>query len=300
MYPWLSAQFNHICNRYEQQNLHHALLLKGIAGIGKGKFARSFANFLLCNNKDHGKACGLCQACKLNAAESHPDLHQIESDKQVGIDAIREAIQKLVGTAQLSGAKALVIYGADTMTESAANALLKTLEEPTNNTYIILICDKIDGLLPTILSRCEKISLPTPSVSACQAWLNDNGHVNVDEKVVRLYANAPLLIKQQLESTKRLDYSEFFSGIQALKNRQISATELAVKWQDKEKLVISWVLQSTLSEIKKSPTNDCLWSIQEACIEATKTIRHTGINKSLLLTGVLAKTTQFHFTDTQG
>lgn len=297
MYPWLSDAFNHICARYEQKNLHHAILLKGIAGIGKAEFARSFANFLLCNSKQNGHACGQCQACKLNVAESHPDLHQIESDKQVGIDAIREAIQKLIGTAQLSGAKALVIYGADTMTESAANALLKTLEEPTNNTYIILVCDKIDGLLPTIHSRCEKISLETPSVSVCQAWLNENGHLNTDEKVIRLYANSPLTIKQQLESTTSLVYSEFISGIQGLKNRQMSATELALKWQDKERLVLSWVLQSTLNEIKKSPSNNELWLIQKACIEATKTIRHTGINKSLLLTGVLAKTTEFNFTD---
>lgn len=300
MYPWLSEQFKHLCSRYEQKNLHHAILLKGIAGIGKTEFARSFVNFLLCNDKRLGVACNQCQACKLNAAESHPDLHQIESEKQVGIDAIREAIQKLVGTAQLSGAKALVIYGADTMTESAANALLKTLEEPTNETFIVLVCDKTDGLLPTILSRCEKITLQTPSISACQSWLNDNGHTNVDEKVIRLYANSPLKIKQELESPKSLMYTDYISGIQALKNQQISATELAVKWQEKEKLVISWVLQSTLIEIKKSPANDNLWSIQKACIEAIKTIRHAGINKSLLLTGVLAKTTQFHFTDPQG
>lgn len=295
MYPWLNPLFAQLSSRYARNSLHHALLFKGIGGLGKAEFARQFARFLLCSNKQGDVACGVCQACKLNKVDSHPDLHQIETEKQVGIDAVREALQKLIGTAHLSGAKVLIIHGADRMTESAANALLKTLEEPTDNTYLMLVCDRADGLLPTILSRCEKLSFPVPSVEVCQSWLKENGHPEIEHDFIRLYGNAPLKIRQELASEKRLDYKDFIQALKKLRSKQTSATELATNWKDKEIQVISWIRQLSLTQIRLSPSQDILWDIHNSAIEASKTVQQTGINKSLLLAGLLSKTTDFQF-----
>ncbi|MDP5040433.1 MAG: DNA polymerase III subunit delta', partial [Paraglaciecola sp.] len=179
--------------------MHHALLLQGSLGIGKTEFAKEFASYVLCAKSSPDHACGECQSCLLQRAGSHPDFHEVLSEKQIGVDQIRDAIKKLSGSAQLSGAKVLIIYAAHTMTEASANALLKTLEEPTSNTFLLLVTDKAERLLPTIISRCERILMPPPSLSQTQSWLLTQWQDPVDEEFVQLYAHAPLILLDELQ-----------------------------------------------------------------------------------------------------
>lgn len=294
MYPWLKKSFENICKRADQYTLHHGLLIKGLAGIGKGDFANSLAGYLLCQTPLDGKRCMHCQGCKLFEASSHPDFHQIESDKQIGVDSIREAIAKLLSTAQLSGNKVLIIHAAHTMTESAANALLKTLEEPTKHTYLILLCDKTEGVLPTILSRCEKIMLHPPETDDCIQWLAEQGVSGLSEQYVRLYANAPLTLLEAAKDESGLNFGAFVQNLIQLQKSQLSASELAQKWVDNGEKVVTWVQFVLASQLKKDPFNESLWQAQQKTTQLSKEVVLPGVNKAVLLADVLTQVSGFN------
>lgn len=287
MHSWLTESYQKLAVRAQNKSLHHALLVKGLSGIGKQSFARSLSHYLLCSKPRGTQVCGQCQACLLVSASSHPDLHLIESEKQIGVDLIRENIQKLTGTAQLSGNKVLIILGADSMTESAANALLKTLEEPTPNTFLLLVCNDVQRMLPTILSRCEKIELNAPEISDCKAWLEQNGQANVSDSFIRIYANAPLLILEELEKEKGVSHRDFISGLEDIRSSNISASVLASSWQDSEKTVIKWLEHTAMKALRIKQNDDALWHLYSSCLKANSAIQNPGINKLLLVTGLL-------------
>ena len=287
IYPWLCDDLKSLSSRAKTKNLHHGLLLKGIPGIGKTALAMELANYLLCSTPKGDTPCGKCQGCQLFKASSHPDFHQVLSEKQVGVDQIRDAIQKLQGTAQLSGNKVLIIHGAETMTESAANALLKTLEEPTRNTYIVLLCDSLQGILPTILSRCEKIILHPPDTEACMNWLSQQGIKDVSEHFVRLYANAPLTILENQTQDNRFNFVGFLETLIELQNQTRVSSETAQSWQEHATQVVKWLEFVVSEQIKSQVINDELWRFRQNLLHASKHLSNPGINKVVLLAGLL-------------
>jgi DNA polymerase-3 subunit delta' len=166
----------------------HALLIHGPRGIGKHALALGFAQALLCESPrgDH-LACGECPGCRYAVAGQHPDLMRlelIEIDPEDGelkavdtitIPRIRALIEFVALTSHRQRAKVGVIAPAERMNAQAANALLKTLEEPPPGTFLILVADQ-QGLLPaTILSRCRRFAAPQPTVDEACAWLGAQG-----------------------------------------------------------------------------------------------------------------------------
>lgn len=278
MYPWLNSIFSQLTQRALAGKLHHGLLLQGKPGLGKSYFARELGRFLLCKNPTQ-QACGQCQSCKLQQAGSHPDLHQIESEKQIGIDQIREATAKLVGKSQLSGAKVLIIHKADTMTEACANSLLKTLEEPTAQTHLLLTIDGTQAMLPTILSRCEKVLLPESNLPMTQNWLQEQG-IEVQPDVLKVYSAVPLRLKQMAEDTEGLSYEAFLQTLTSL--QQHNALDLATAWQHHCDEVLQW-LQLWVRE----RDNHQFWSVYQSLIQARQAIQNPGVNKIMILCGLL-------------
>ena len=288
MFPWLANTFENISQRLSSNKLHHALLLQGPAGLGKTTFAKALARLLLCANRQGSQVCGQCQACHLNAANTHPDLHVIESDKQIGVDQIRDAIKKLVGSAQMSGAKVLIIYHAHTMTESSANALLKTLEEPTNNTFLILTTDKPNRLLPTIKSRCEKLALPLPDFGTTLTWVKDQYAGDIDVNFAKLFADRPLALLAELQEEQLFTYQMFSSGVNQLLNGQTQAMHLAVEWQDNADKVLKWI-QYWARQKCTEQASDQMWAINQQAIKVTQQLNNPSLNKVLVLTALLDK-----------
>lgn len=285
--PWLNSRFTQLANRAFANNLHHGLLLKGPSGIGKTQFAMALSQVLLCKNQSV-QACGECQSCKLFAAQSHPDLHIIKSEKQIGVDLIREAIQKMLNTSLLSGNKVLVIEKADTLTESASNALLKTLEEPTANTFLLLISDKPERLLATILSRCEKIGMNPPSLDECKLWLKEQGQEGVSDSLISAYANSPYLILDVLQNPDEVSFDEFSVAIEQLKNGQVVPVELAVKWQKKAEKIIQWLQHYLHNELIKHYKDSKFWQFERECKSAAQAITNPGVNKVIILANLLS------------
>jgi DNA polymerase-3 subunit delta' len=165
----------------------HALLVSGRRGIGKRILALHFAQALLCERPNaDGNACGNCPSCGYVAAGVHPDLRTIEpierddDDNPKPVDAIRvDSIRELTSFTQLSThrqrAKVAVIVPAESMNAAAANALLKTLEEPPAATYLILVSHQPGRLPATIVSRCQLLAAPEPDPDAATAWLAAQG-----------------------------------------------------------------------------------------------------------------------------
>ncbi|WP_289030082.1 DNA polymerase III subunit delta' [uncultured Paraglaciecola sp.] len=292
MYPWLQPTFSQLSSRISANKLHHALLLQGADGIGKDIFALTLAKLLLCQDRQGEQICGRCQSCKLNASETHPDLYKIESEKQIGVDLVREAIKNLTGTAQMSGAKVLIIYRADSMTESSANALLKTLEEPTDNTFLLLITEKPESILPTILSRCEKQVLPSPSLENTLDWVKQHHQGDIDENFARLFVGRPLTLLDELQQEQSFNYQDFITGIQGVMTGNLNAIQLATDWQSHTGKVIKW-LQAWVKQSYLSTQKEGFWRINLLCIAALKKLKNPGVNKTLTLAELLAALANF-------
>ena len=288
MFPWLNASFIQLSNRIAAAKLHHALLIQGPAGLGKSSFALQLAQLLLCKQRQGHMVCGQCQSCLLNAASTHPDLHVVESDKQIGVDQIREAIKKLVSSAHMSGAKVLIIYHAHTMTESSANALLKTLEEPTANTFLLLTTDKPERILPTIKSRCEKLALPLPNLDSTLAWVKTQYNADIDINFAKLFSARPLALLAELQEEQSFTYEIFSTGLDALLQKQTSAMQLATAWQDNADKVLKWT-QYWARQQCSDQSSETVWRLNQQATKVTKQLRNPGVNKTLVLTELLDK-----------
>lgn len=288
MFPWLDASFKKLSNRIAADKLHHALLIQGPSGLGKSNFALQLAQLLLCKARKGDKVCGQCQSCLLNAATNHPDLHLVESDKQIGVDQIRDAIKKLVSSAHMSGAKVLIIYRAHTMTESSANALLKTLEEPTANTFLLLTTDKPERILPTIRSRCEKLALPLPDLDTTIAWVKTQYNADIDINFAKLFSARPLALFAELQEEQSFTYETYSTGLEALMQGQTSATQLAMDWQDNADKVLKWTQYWARKQCTEQ-VSETVWQLNLQATKVIQQLRNPGVNKTLVLAELLDK-----------
>jgi len=182
--PWNLEAWNNLNERRRRGALPHAILLAGPAGLGKREFAEAFARALLCNSpSEDGHACDTCRACRFVAAGTHPDLVRISFElrddgkprTELTVDQMRNLSERLTLTAQFGGAQIALIDPADAMNHAASNALLKTLEEPTPGTIIVLVANTPSRLSATIRSRCQRIEFRVPETKAALQWLAARG-----------------------------------------------------------------------------------------------------------------------------
>jgi DNA polymerase-3 subunit delta' len=182
----------------------HALLIHGPRGIGKHALALNFAQALLCETSStEDLGCGACPGCRYAMAGQHPDLMRLElvaidpdtgepqPVETIAIDRVRALTDFVHLTSHRQRAKVAVIAPAERMNGAAANALLKTLEEPPPGTYLILVTAQPGRLPPTIVSRCRKLAAPLPTPDEARAWLTVQG-VAEPELVLAQAGGAPL------------------------------------------------------------------------------------------------------------
>ncbi len=184
--PWQQRVLDGALSSLSESRLGHALLFTGAPKMGKVQVADLLARRLLCATPGaDGLACGRCRGCHLFTAGTHPDLKLVtlelneKTDKlrsDILIDQVRELGAWFALTPQLGGAQVALIHPADTMTTSASNALLKTLEEPSRDRYLLLVTDRPSRLPATIRSRCQRLEFRAPSRAEAAAWLRSQGH----------------------------------------------------------------------------------------------------------------------------
>ncbi|MCD8548417.1 MAG: DNA polymerase III subunit delta' [Aeromonadaceae bacterium] len=251
MYPWLIPHWQQFLQGAQQGRLAHAWLLCGASGSGKGELARRFANQVLCQSPNQGSPCGHCHACTLLARGHHPDLHQPEvSGRSLGVDTIRALIGQLSVSPQLGQAKVAIVPQAQCMTESAANALLKTLEEPPGAAYLFLLTDQPNALLPTIVSRCRRL-LVQPDEACALSWLKQQPAGQAATAMhLRLNQGAPLATLAYLEAGLETQRQQLCQQLWGLVARQGRPGEL-VKLLESLPLGLSWLQLLLLDALKR-------------------------------------------------
>jgi len=259
--PWHQTAWNGLLAR--KTTLPHALLLRGREGTGKLDFARKFAQSLACETPEtDGTACGTCRSCRWFASGSHPDYRELRPEalrladgeeladgaeeedsigdgegsgkrrrkpgEEIKIEEVRGLRDFIHLSAHHDSGKTIVLYPAETLNTSAANALLKNLEEPPPGTRFILVSHRPYYLPATIISRCQQIALPTPSAAVAEQWLREQG---VAEPALSLAqtGNAPLAALQ-LAADDYWTHRKTVLG--ALSARGFNALELAEHARD--------------------------------------------------------------------
>jgi DNA polymerase-3 subunit delta' len=191
--PWLARAFERA-----QEVPAHALLLHGAGELGQFDLGLALARAALCESPRGRHACGHCTACHLFDQRSHPDFQLLipdalrerlgwvaeevgSSDKKakpsrdIKVDAVRRAIEWSQQTPSRGRAKQWLIHPAEAMNETAANALLKTLEEPPGRLRLLLTASDAEALLATVRSRCQRVVIERPPTAEALSWLRGQG-----------------------------------------------------------------------------------------------------------------------------
>lgn len=252
IYTWQQQQWQQIMRQKQQDRLAHALLFQGPAGSGKKHCASELAQALLCKQPgDAATACGHCEACKLFNAGTHPDFHLLKPTPpatstssnpvlSIKIDVLRGMYRALSETSQYGGYRIAIIEDADKMPMQAANSLLKTLEEPGDDTLLLLVSSHPHQLPVTIRSRCQSIRFRVPATQEALQWLSECG-ISDAQTALKLAHGAPLLARE---------YAETYAQERALLVKALNAragTEAPIQYAQKlaqmpKDYLLSWLL----------------------------------------------------------
>ena len=265
-YPWQQAQWQLMQQSVTARRLGSAYLLTGPEGIGLNQFARSLSASLFCKaHGDVGEACTECRACILLQAGNHPDLLWIapeEEGKQIRVQQIRDLIGFISLKSQYEGYKIIIISPADAMNRSAANTLLKVLEEPPGPGLFLLLSHRPHGLPVTIRSRCQHVHFPPVYSPVAVDWLREHMDDNRDvEAELRIAHGAPLAALFRCENNVSDLQDEIVTDLTAMLSSRIDPVAIAEKWNRYGAArVCQWLLEylHTMVQLKVGATLETL------------------------------------------
>ncbi|MEB0139517.1 MULTISPECIES: DNA polymerase III subunit delta' [unclassified Undibacterium] len=273
LFSWQEPAWEYFISLRER--MPHAFLLHGPQGIGKTVLAEQMAQSLLCDAPDaRGHACQQCGSCNWFRQYSHPDYRRVRPElldeeeasaadvepeagsksakaskapsKEIVINQIRALADFMNLSTHRQGRRVIVLYPAEALNVPAANALLKSLEEPGAATVFILVTHSPDKLLPTILSRCHQFALGLPAPAQALAWLQQQG-VSAAADCLAQQGGAPLAALELAQSERYTEIDEFLR--QLCKPAIDVSLKLAEKMQKSEMPVLVSALQRWLYDI---------------------------------------------------
>jgi DNA polymerase-3 subunit delta' len=258
LYPWQSETIQRLHGM--RTRLPNALLFKGPEGIGKRDLALNFAQSILCSSpNENGVACQQCSSCHWFTQETNPDFRLIQpnsfsdseeatekeggkkASREISIDQIRAISSFANLTSHSNGYRIVLIHPAEAMNNNAANALLKSLEEPSDQLMFILVSNNPQQLLPTILSRCLSFALALPAHEQSVSWLRDEGIA--DPTLALAQAGfAPLLaLKIASEESDSEEHAEILNSLS--RQARFDAIALAERVQRTSPVQVIHLLQ---------------------------------------------------------
>ena len=268
LYPWQYSVWPQIRNSAIDKA--QAFIFSGRKGIGQLEFSHVLTKSLLCEQPTEAQfACGHCRSCQWFEQGVHPNFYRIEPEaltesdvnatkilsdskqptedtsakrklsQQITVDQIRHLDQFLYLSAHQSSRKIILINPADSMNISSANAMLKKIEEPPSQVLFFLVTDCLQALMPTIISRCMRITLPHPDKSSVQNWLRQEG---IEESAIDLgwFGTSPQLVKRYFEAGYFAYFTELIEKISS--PAQLDPIVLAEKLHKLElSMIVSWL-----------------------------------------------------------
>ena len=308
IHSWNQAQWAQFT---KNPDLHHGLLVTGSNGIGKREFCLSIVKYLLCMDSDARQnkvSCGGCQSCNLFEAGTHPDFHLLTSElenvearvplissygdryqnvqardkkakpgKIISVDQVRQLIGRFSTQSHISLYKVVLIMPADALNVNASNALLKLLEEPPENSMLILMTS-LPGFLPaTIRSRCMAMHIDTPESALSLNWLEQFMSAEQASIALKLANGGPLDAKHSVDSGLLEVQTQFFTQVSNLLFSRISPLELAVSLSKSDlAMFLTWLhgficelIRWKMNGLKPDwfETNDPGWSSLNVSVE---------------------------------
>lgn len=259
LYPWQKTDWHQLLQYQNTQKIPHALLLTGSKGLAKFELSMLWAKTLLCETLLNKKqltneaiACGHCTECELFTANTHPDFMLIqpeEEGKAIKVAQIRELVEFVSLTKSRGIRRVIIISPAESMNLNAANSLLKTLEEPPENTLIILVSSKPHSLPATIRSRCQHFPVASADTATMQLWLAGKGEYSHEEVdlALSLTENTPLNAQFYLDSSILNICESLLNDWQMLASGAAKPTTIAEKWLKQPenlpiRLVYTWLV----------------------------------------------------------
>jgi DNA polymerase-3 subunit delta' len=309
--PWLSDAQTRIKESAAAGRMPHSLLLLSVPGLGVEALALWTMAFALCES-GAARPCGVCPACRLLESDSHPDAHvvRLEDDaQQIKVDQVRELIGAMALTSYRGRYTVGLIAGAETLNTNGANAFLKTLEEPTQNTMLILTAKPTHRLPATVASRCLRLALRPPAPIQALAWLRDHAPACADwGPALALAGGAPLLaVEIQAAGLEAID-ADMRESLKQLTAGAIDVTLLAESWVKSDTaLRLTWLenwitsrLRHELGGVAKLQTEEPvrlpgallkpkiqnLFGLLDA-VRGFRRLSSTGVNQQLALEALL-------------
>ncbi len=255
--PWLQSAQTRMRAALAAQRLPHSLLVLSTPGLGAEQLASWITALALCECRGV-RPCGVCASCQLLRSDCHPDSHVVrleEDAQQIKVDQVRDLIDSLSLKSYRGGFKVAVIEGAESLNANGANAFLKTLEEPTANTVLIMIARPNHRLPATIASRCLRMTLSPPPTEVAMAWLKQRAEAHPTaggaagfpqarswDAALALAGGAPLrALELDAASVAALD-SDMRESLQQLGAGSVDVTLLAERWiKSNPGLRIAWL-----------------------------------------------------------
>jgi DNA polymerase-3 subunit delta' len=296
-YPWLQSLEDEFRDRLQGGRLAHALLLAGPAGIGKRELAGEMVAGVLCMESRY-PACGKCRSCQLLGSGAHPDRYLLTFEEnpktgkmrtEITVGQVRDLIASMQLTRSFSPYKAALIHPAEDMNKSAANALLKTLEEPPGDAVLVLVSDHAARLPATIRSRCQALACRLPEATQAREWLCSTADCDAKTADLALEAAAwsPLRARTLLIEGHVDQYRMVSETLHALRTgQQRPAGAMAAFAEIDASRLWSWLSLATAGEIRKYM--DDMGQASELCrlqqqADRFRVLISTPVRKDLLL-----------------
>jgi len=297
IHPWLESVAGEFSERLRGGRMAHAILLSGPAGLGKTELARGFLASLLCL-EESWPACGTCRSCQLLGGGAHPDGHVLtfeqhpkkdELRKELVVDQVRRLTASLQLTNTVSRRKSALIYPAESLNASAANALLKTLEEPPGDAVMILVSHNPSRLPATVRSRCQGLHARLPDAEVAIPWLQQASGSPPGDAATALEAAAgsPLRALKMLEEGGVKPYRTLVEVLDGLRARRCEPpAAMATLAEFDPELLWSWLSLRAASETRSRLVEAALArSLAQLQLEADRNrgLLATPVRKDLLL-----------------
>jgi DNA polymerase-3 subunit delta' len=260
-----------LINSFQKNRLAHAYIFEGPRGTKKLDAAFLFAKRMLCLHPEPNQnPCGVCRNCRRIEAGNHPNVFRIAAEGEfIKVDQIRAMIAELSRTSVEEGARVYIVEEADRMRAEAANALLKTLEEPGNDIYAIMLTDKYNSLLKTIVSRSQVMHFKPIDKALIKADLLEKGiepciasvipeYTNNHEEAIRI-AESPEMASLFMAVPELYGMAGKSSASMILRFREIRDS-VFVNWETTDYFLMLLILyQKDLLHCKLARTADIVW-----------------------------------------